>query len=335
MAWTTGGRIELVEHWPEPPATDDDVVVRVKAAGVCSTDIHMIAGRLSFAKPPWVPGHEISGEIASVGSRVAGWKVGQRVAVDPIVGCGCCTACRSGKSYLCQGGGEIGTNYGSGGYGQFVVARPSNLYALPDELDDTAGALLEPLTCTLGATQRAGDLVGKRALVFGPGPAGLLFTQLALAGGAIAVTLVGLDPERLALGKRLGAARTIDNTSGGLASELGEERFDVVFEASGSVAAVEDCMRYVTRGGTVVLYGLHGSGRAAIDSDTVVGKDLRLVTCIAAPQLWERSIDLVRAGKINLAALISDIVPFREAARKLNDCVAGHRRPFKMIIVHE
>ena len=117
IVWQPDGKLEEVADWPAPAPADDEVLVRVRAAGICSTDLHMVSGRLDFAKPPWVLGHEIAGTVERVGTRVSGWQAGDRVVVDPVVGCGRCRSCQSGRKYLCPAGGELGTTIGGGGYG--------------------------------------------------------------------------------------------------------------------------------------------------------------------------------------------------------------------------
>ncbi|MBO7743697.1 alcohol dehydrogenase catalytic domain-containing protein [Paenibacillus sp. MWE-103] len=335
LVWIEDGTIRFDADWPKPALLDDEVLVEIRAEGVCMTDIHMVRGTLDFAKPPWVLGHEMSGVIAETGPKVTGWLAGERVVVDPVVTCGHCRPCLSGKKYLCASGGELGTTFGSGGYGRYVAVKPSNLYRLPDALTFEEGAMMEPLNCTLGAMERVPRVAGNKVIVFGPGPAGLLFLQLAKAYGALSVTLVGMSDERLALGKRLGADRTINLASSSLREVLGEETFDIAIEASGSVEAVTDSFEYVGKGGTIVLYGLNGSKKPTIESDLIVSKDLTLVTCISAPLLWNKGMDLVEAGKVNVRDIITHRLSFEEAAASLNRLVADRFHPIKAMILHQ
>ncbi|THF77126.1 zinc-dependent alcohol dehydrogenase [Cohnella fermenti] len=357
IVWRENGRLERTDVWPEPAVGEREVLVRVRAAGVCATDLHMVSGRLRFASPPWVLGHELAGTVERVGSEVAGWRVGDRVVVDPVVGCGQCPMCQSGRKHHCPAGGELGTTLPGGGYGEFVVARPGNLYRLPDTLTYAEGAMMEPLNCTLGAIERVCGLAGSRVAVFGAGPAGLLFAQLAQAYGASMVTAIDRREEPLALARRLGAdeialaaaaagtgttgaetigAETIGAGTTGM-KELfaGRPPFEVTIEASGSEAGVRACIEHVAPGGTVVLYGLHGAGVPTIDSDRIVAKDLTVVTCTSAPLLWEKGIRLVEAGKVNVRDIVSLRVPFGEAEEVLNGLVSGTRRTIKAMLTEE
>ena len=334
LVWKETGIIEKDLNWPTPEITAQEVLVQVQAAGVCMTDMHMLRGQLDLAAPPWILGHEMAGVIEHVGADTRGWTPGTRVIIDPVVTCGSCHYCLIGKKYLCPSGGELGTTYGTGGYGQYVVVKPSNLYNLPPELSFEEGALMEPLNCTLGAVDRVQNMVGADVIVFGPGPAGLLFVQLAKAYGALSVTLVGTRDEKLALGKHLGADQTINIRTSSLAATLGARQFDVAIEASGNEGAIADCFNTVQKSGTVVLYGLSGAKYPTINSDTIVLKDLTVVTCISAPLLWEKGIRLVQAGKINLREMITHTVPFDDAPALLNTLVKQQEHPTKVVIVH-
>jgi L-iditol 2-dehydrogenase len=332
LVWKENGQVELELDWPEAQCSQGELVIEIKAAGICMTDIHMITGKLDFAKPPWVLGHEMSGIVARVGTDVQGWRIGDRVIVDPVVTCGSCNYCLTGKKYLCSGGGELGTTCGNGGYGEFVTVKPSNLYRLPDELSYAEGAMMEPLNCTLGAIDRVPYMAGSHVMILGPGPAGLLFVQLSKAYGALSVTLVGRNDERLELGRQLGADRTINIKDIPLDEALDEALFDVAIEASGSENGVADCFTQVTKGGTVVLYGLHGTGKPTVDTDTIISKDLMVVTCISAPLLWVKGIKLVQSGKINLSKMITAVVPFDEAQAVIHSIAYEDYRPIKAII---
>ncbi|MRN52643.1 zinc-dependent alcohol dehydrogenase [Paenibacillus monticola] len=330
--WKETGRIEKEIHWSTPEYGSHEVLIAIKSEGICTTDIHMVSGKLDFAKPPWVLGHEMSGVIVKIGDDVKGWKIGDRVVIDPVVSCGSCKYCLTGKKYLCPDGGELGTNYGSGGYGEFVVAKPSNLYRLPAEMSFAEGAMMEPLNCTLGAIDRVRNMVGSHVAVFGAGPAGLLFIQLARAYGAIKVTLLDIKDEPLALGLRLGADEVVNITKVSLQDYFAEQEIEVVVEASGSEAAIGHCFEFVASSGTVVLYGLNGLHTPTITSDMIVGKDLSIVTCTSAPLLWYKGIRLVQAGKVNVKDIITQQVPFDEAEALLEEIMDGKSSATKTVL---
>ncbi|MBB6736030.1 zinc-binding dehydrogenase [Cohnella zeiphila] len=195
--------------------------------------------------------------------------------------------------------------------------------------------MMEPLNCTLGAVERVRGMAGARVVVFGSGPAGLLFVQLAKAYGAAAVTLVGTNEPSLALGSRLGADLTLNVHSRPLPEPLEPDSFDVAIEAAGSADAVRDCLRSVAGGGTVVLYGLNGEGNPTIDSDRIVGKDLTVVTCISAPLLWGKCIELVRFGKVNVKDIVTEKASLEDGAALVNAMAEGTWGTVKLMLLHD
>jgi threonine dehydrogenase-like Zn-dependent dehydrogenase len=315
------GRLQLQELTVAAPGAAD-ARVRVRAAGICATDLHILSGRIKFARPPRVLGHEVAGVVECVGTGVArGW-LGKNVVVDPVIGCGLCTWCRAGRKLLCQDGGEIGTTGGDGGYAEYVTVPMSNLYALPERLSFEAGSLIEPLNCTYGAFMKARPRPGESVLVFGSGPAGLLFVELALACGCAPILLMGGGAARLDLGRKLGASHVWDYQDAELADRVlcatNGEGPDIAIEASGADAAVHQAFQWVRRGGRVVLYGISGASKSNIASDQIVEKDLTVVTGIGSPLLWDQVIRLADAGKVNLLPLVTHRFPLEDFERALD-----------------
>lgn len=303
-----GKTLRLAEV-PAPSPGHGQARVRVHAAGICATDLHILSGTITFDGMPSVLGHEIAGVVDSVGDAVSPELLGTRVAVDPVVSCGLCAWCRSGRKLLCRDGGELGTTGGDGGYAEFVTVPAANVHPLPPNLSFEAGTLIEPLNCTYGAFLKARPRPGESVLVLGSGPAGLLFVQIARACGCVPVLLVGGGAPRLRLGERLGVAAAWDHRDPGIDEQvLGlvtGEGPDIVVEASGADAAVARAFELVSRGGRVVLYGISGANRPNIPSDQIVSKDLTVVTGIGSPLLWDEVVRLAAAGRVDLGHLVT------------------------------
>jgi threonine dehydrogenase-like Zn-dependent dehydrogenase len=237
-----------------------------------------------------------------------GW-VGKNVVVDPVIGCGLCSWCRSGRKLLCRTGGELGTTAGDGGYAECVTVPVTNLHELPERLSFEEGALIEPLNCTYGAFVKARPRPGQSVLIFGSGPAGLLFVELARACGCTPILLVGGGAPRLESGRQRGAAEVWDYHGGQIAERIlhatSGEGPEIVIEASGADSAVTQAFEWVRRGGRVVLYGISGAGRPNIPSDSIVSKDLTVVSGIGSPLLWDEVIHLADAGTLVLRSLVT------------------------------
>ena len=306
---------------PDAPMGDGDARVRVRAAGICATDLHILSGRIKFERAPRVLGHEISGIVESVGKAVPSAWAGKNVIVDPVIGCGLCSTCRSGRRLLCRSGGELGTTGGNGGYAETVTVPATNLYILPEGLSFEEGVLIEPLNCTYGAFVKVRPRPGESVLIFGSGPAGLLFLALARACGCTPVLLVGGGASRLALGRQHGASEIWDYQETEIADRVlhatSGEGPDIAIEASGSDSAVMHAFDWVRRGGRVVLYGISGAGRANIPSDLIVTKDLTVVSGIGSPLIWDEVIRLAGAGRLDLQSLVTHRFPLEEFERAL------------------
>ena len=295
--------------------------VRVRAVGICATELHMLDGRVRFETMPEVPGHEVAGTVEDVGSGVDAAWIGQRVVIDPVIGCGLCRFCRTGRKLLCRQGGEIGTTGPDGGYAQYVTVPVINLYHLPDTLSFETGALMEPLNCTLGAFLKARVEPGESALILGSGPAGLLFCQLARAAGCAPVRLVGRGRVRVSLAERFGVTETWIYKDADLPEKARavyqDQGPDLVIEASGANVAVQQAFDWIHPGGRMILYGINGSGQANICSDAIIAKDLTLVTGIGAPLLWDQTIRTVERGLVDLQAMVTRCFPLEEAHEAL------------------
>ena len=238
------GHVELRDI-PAPEPGPGQVLIRVKAAGICGTDLHIYHDEFKTV-PPVVLGHEVAGEIAALGPGVSGLAEGMRVTTETYFStCGSCRYCRDGRTNLCLARKSIGSAV-NGGFTQYVVVPAANIHALPETVDFEAGALTEPLACVVHGvlnmrTVAAGDL----AVIAGPGAIGLLTLQVVKASGATVVMLgTDADSHRLALASELGADYTLnvqqeDPTD--LIAEISEEGLgaDVVYECSGAGPAAQ------------------------------------------------------------------------------------------------
>ncbi len=314
------GHLELQERPCRPPGWGE-ALVRVRAVGICATDLHLLDGSQRFDRSPQVLGHEIAGVVESTGSGVSSNWIGSRVIVDPVIGCGMCSYCHAGRKLLCKAGGELGTTGGDGGYAEYVTVPAANLYRWPEALSFEEGAIMEPLNCTWGAFLRAQAQPGESVLIFGSGPAGLLFLALARASGCTPICMIGRGEVRLNLAKRFGAAETWVYRDAGLRDKVMQATEgkgpDIVVEASGADTAVGQAFEWVRPGGRVVLYGVSDTGQANILSDRIIQKDLYVATGIGAPLLWDRGVQLAAGGRLDLRSLVTHRFPLEKAEEAL------------------
>jgi 2-desacetyl-2-hydroxyethyl bacteriochlorophyllide A dehydrogenase len=245
------GQAVAVETLPDPAPGPGEVVIAVRASGICHTDMEILRGNYGAAAFPLVPGHEFAGEVVALGSGVASVAVGDRVVVDPNIGCGVCPACLRGRVNLCQRLRACGVTR-NGGFAAFCAVPADRLVAAGD-LDWPVAALAEPLGCVLnGLSPMAGRDCG-RALVFGAGPIGLLMALALRWTKGAEVTVVDLSPDRLALAGRFGfsAVAAGSDALAGMARSM-----DLVVDATGVPAVADGLLGYACDGGAALLFGV-------------------------------------------------------------------------------
>ncbi len=299
----TASRQGAVHDVPDPVAGDGLVVVDVHRAGVCGTDVEFWTGEMAYlhqghATYPIRLGHEWCGVVSAIGAGVdPGW-LGRRVTGDTMVGCGLCRRCRSGRHNVCEDRVEIGIRGGAPGALAERLALPVGaLLALPDSVDDAAGAMVEPGGNALRSVQAAALAAGDRVLVLGSGTLGLLVAEFARADGA-EVHVMGRSRDSLDFAATLGFAGVWQR------SELPELPWDAVIDASNAEDLPALALDLVEPGKRVVLVGL--AGRASlIDTRSVVLKDVTAVGILAASQGLAGTIEHYAAGYVDPRALIA------------------------------
>jgi D-altritol 5-dehydrogenase len=245
------GKGVAIEHVPDPVPGSDEVVIAVKASGICHTDIEILKGNYGSSSFPLVPGHEFAGEVVAVGSEVTSVKCGDRVAVDPNIGCGTCFPCKRGRVNLCERLGAYGVTR-NGGFAEYSVVSCDLVHPIGD-LDWQVAALAEPLGCVLNGLSPMTGRTCESALVFGGGPIGLLMALALKWRGACDVTVVDLSVDRLDLARGFGF-RGIAAGSGSI--ETMKESFDFVVDATGVPSVAEHILDYARDGGAGLFFGV-------------------------------------------------------------------------------
>jgi alcohol dehydrogenase/L-iditol 2-dehydrogenase len=243
--------LRVVSHWPEPEPGPGEVLIRVRGVGICGSDLALHAGRRQPPSFPWVVGHETFGEIAATGPGVERGRTGQRVVVEPNIGCGTCPACRVGRTSACPHRKVLGFSV-PGTLAEKITVPATYAWPVPDDWADGDAVCAEPLTVAYAAIRRAMAIKAaapagpERCLVIGAGSQGTL-TCVALAGSGISPAVLEPHPGRLALAVELGAR----------AAEPDEGGFGLVIETSGAPEALAEATGRAERGGLIVLMGLN------------------------------------------------------------------------------
>ena len=309
------GNMEIRETEIPRPGPGE-VLVEVKSAGICGSDLHIYNWNIAYKmNPPMIIGHEFSGTIAECGSDVKYWKIGERVTAEPsAIICGECRYCRTGAYNMCAERKVLGY-WLNGGFAEYVVVDAQRLHRLPDSVSFDEGALTEPLACCVhGVHELTGIEIGDLVTVIGPGAIGLICAQLAKAEGAqVMVVGTNADRERLATAKSLGIDYCVNLEDADpikLALELsGGDGADVVLECSGAEPAATLGLEIARRQGKYTQIGLFGKP-INVNFEKIAYKELRVTGSLGQRwTAWKRAIGIMAQGKVNLKAVTSGKYP--------------------------
>lgn len=309
------GNIELRDV-PEPETGDNEVKIKVKAVGICGSDLHIFDWNIGIpTKVPFTIGHEFSGVITEVGKNVRQFKGGERVtAENSRFTCGTCHSCMTGDYNLCKS--RLATGYAyDGAYAEYCVVPENRVHLLPNNVDFVTAALTDPSACAYHAVQDlTGVNAGDRVLITGSGAMGLFCLQYVRANGGIPV-ITGLDKDkkRLALAHELGAYKTINVSKENLNTVIDEitqgEGVDIALECSGNQYAAESCLKLLRRQGKYTQIGIFGNP-VTIDLDKVLYGEIQMTGSFSQKHLaWKAAIELASQGKILARPLVTDILP--------------------------
>lgn len=302
------GEFKFHKKYPNPQLNNKEVLVNVKACGLCGTDVHIYNGEFE-ADFPVVIGHEFSGIIEKVGSEVTRYALGDKVAVNPNKPCHNCEYCRSGKENLCTDLTSLGVNI-DGGFAEFTAVPESSTYKIPKTLDFESGAFVEPLSCAIHGVETIEINKGDNVLVLGSGPTGLLLMQLAQLSGASKVISSDINPKRLKVANRLGASETVDATKKNLPESVKSifdtKGADVVIEAVGSKTTMVQSLEAAKPGGNILWFGVSSPEmEVPIKPFEVYQKELTIQGSFVNPYTTQKAVKLLSEGKIKTDQLIS------------------------------
>ena len=292
-----------------PSPGPDDVLIKVRAAGICGTDLHIFKGEYE-AEYPIIPGHEFSGEVAAVGANVRNFKVGDRVTADPNIPCNRCIYCQRNEPNQCKNLRAIGVTR-SGGFAEYVLAPEGNVFSIGD-MSYSAAALIEPLACVVWGQMRVDVQPGDSALVFGAGPMGCLVAQALKQAGATRVVVTDVVPWRLEMAAQLGATETVvaDAQQAASLKRIEPEGYTIVADATGIPAVLEGTFQFAKPRGKIWVFGVTPQGtQVKFPAYEVFRRDLKIIGSFAVNRTFPQSINLIQSGAIQVEPLISHQLP--------------------------
>lgn len=311
-----------VEATSAPEIGPLDVRVRIEAGGICGSDLHYyLHGGFGTirVKEPMILGHEIAGTVEAVGSEVSRVKPGDRVAVNPSRSCGRCRYCQAGQQQHCTDmlfyGSAMRFPHVQGGFRDILVVEERQAVKVANGVTAAMAAFAEPLSVCLHAVKRAGPLLGKRVLVTGSGPIGILTIIAAKAAGAAEIVATDVVAGPLPTARKMGAAQAIDVMAEPerLKSEYGAEKgaFDVMFEASGNQHALTGAFDVVRPGGVIVQIGV--GGNFTLPMNVLVAKEFDLRGSFRFHEEFDWAVQMIGSGTIDLNPLLTASIPVERA----------------------
>ena len=316
---------------PVPEIGPNDVLIKVRKASICGTDIHIWnwdAWSQKTIKVPMVIGHEFMGEIAKLGAEVTGFQVGDRVSGEGHITCGHCRNCRAGKRHLCRNTVGLGVNR-QGCFAEYVSLPAFNVFRVPKEIPDEIASFFDPLGNAVH-TALSFDLVGEDVLITGAGPIGVMAAAISKHVGARHVVVTDVNPYRLELARKMGATRAVDvrsQTLGDVMQSLGmTEGFDVGMEMSGNDRAFRDLLAVMNHGGRVAILGIPPN-EVSIDWNQVIFKGLVLKGVYGREmfETWYKMVAMLQSG-LDVAPVVTHRFPaarFAEAFEAMRSGQSG------------
>ncbi|MEI7731806.1 MAG: galactitol-1-phosphate 5-dehydrogenase [Verrucomicrobiota bacterium] len=304
-------RLELVE-FPEPVIGPEDLLVRVRACGICGSDVHGYDGSTGRRIPPLIMGHEAAGEVVQTGSAVTRFKAGDRITFDSTIYCGRCIYCTRGQVNLCEQRRVLGVSCGDyrqhGAFAEYVAVPERIAYRLPEAVGYEQAAMIEPVSIAFHAVHRTPIRLGDTAVVIGSGMIGLLVIQALRLAGCGSVIAVDLDEKKLALARQLGAAVTLNAKACEVAKDVqrltGGLGADVAVEAVGATAPIQTAIASLRKGGALTLVG-NLSPKIEFPLQAVVTRELTLNGSCASCGEYPACLDMLAQNRVKVEPLIS------------------------------
>jgi L-iditol 2-dehydrogenase len=325
--------------FPDPVVSNDDVLVRVKACGICGSDVHGFTGKTGRRIPPLIMGHEAAGIVEGLGKNVIGFDKGDRVCFDSTVYCNKCEACRAGLFNRCEKRQVLGVSVPefkrNGAFAEYVAVPWWIVAKIPDKLSFVHAALLEPASIGTHAANRAPITNDDTVVVIGAGTIGLFILQAARLRGATRVIAVDINEFRLDIAKKLGADKLINplklDLSEVILQETENKGANVTLEAVGYAKTFADAVSITRMGGYIVAVG-NLEKKAEFNLQQLVAKEHTFTGSYASSGEFRGCIGLVASGKINVEPLISDVLPLRDGPDAFDRLLKAEENLLKIVL---
>ncbi|MFC5700713.1 NAD(P)-dependent alcohol dehydrogenase [Cohnella faecalis] len=335
----TGTRQIRMEDHPIPKPRANEALIKVMAVGVCGSDIHYYEhGRIGryVVEGPFVLGHECAGEVVAIGENVTRVAVGDRVAVEPGVTCGTCSACKAGRYNLCPDVQFLATPPVDGAFVQYMTHREDFLFEIPTTMSYETAALVEPFSVGIHAARRAGVQPGSAVVIMGMGPVGLMAVIAVKAFGAGTIIVADLEEKRLNAARQLGATHAIqvnrDDAAAIIEELTGGIGADAAFETAGNDRALLSALKSLRRGGALAIVGLPPQGDIPLPIPFIVDNELDIFGVFRYANTYPDGIRFLSSGMTDLDAIITDRFPLAETWAAMERALTSKSDTLKVIV---
>ena len=332
-----GPNIMRIVDIPKPQPKAGEVLVKIKSCGICGSDVHGFLGLTGRRTPPMVMGHEFTAEIVELGANLTrGFKVGDRVAPQPVVFCGECVNCQQGFTHICLNKEFYGCLEVNGTLMEYLSVPEKLLYTLPDHVSYTYGALIEPLAVAYCAVMKLPSVEGKNVVVVGAGTIGLLIVKVLSILKPKSIIVSDLSDKRLAVAKEMGATHTINPEGKDIATEvrkiLGGELADFALEAVGATEPVRQAMSSLKSRGTCVWVG-NSQRDITVNMQEAVTNELKVVgTYIYTHEDYGKTIDFLANNDLGLEAMTSKEITLDETPAMFEELAKNPDKYLKVVV---
>lgn len=330
-------RVEQIE---EPVISSGQVKVKVEWAGICGSDLHayshglsMEAHSLSGKKPPLTLGHEFSGTIVEVADDVTSHQVGERIAIEPLIYCGDCYACKRGYYNQCSKVGFVGLNR-DGGFAEYVIVNENMVHVLPENVSFEEGALVEPTAVSFYAVRESKLKAGDSIAIFGAGPIGLLTLLSAKAAGATKIIVIDLSEERLEKAKELGATTIINGMRDDIVEtihDLTDGGVSVAFECAGAQPTMTSAVASVKQGGQVMAIAVFAKP-VSVDMGQLMFKAADITSTLAYRHVFPEVIDMISTGRLDVKHVITKKIDLKEIVEEGFNQLINDKNQSKILV---
>lgn len=328
-----------IEQRDIPTLQGDEVLVKVMAVGVCGSDVHYYEkGRIGDAivKGPMILGHELAGEVVSIGQQVKHLSVGTRVAVEPGVTCGRCDRCKEGRYNLCPDVVFFATPPVDGAFCEYIKIREDFAFPIPDHVSYEEAAMIEPFSVGIHAANRTGVKPGDSVAILGMGPVGLLAVVAAKEYGAAEIIVSDMETKRLQVAKELGATCTINLKEEDVNHRIHQitngQGVDVAWETAGHPQALKTALASVRRGGKVAIIGLPAEDEIPLDIHTITGGEVDLIGIFRYANTYPDAIKILSSGKYDINTIITHSYSLAETKLALDEAMTNKSEAIKVIV---